>query len=202
MYFPKDYNFIEDMERGKYLKNVVECDQFENSPHLYVAEKQKVSGILVDAGVAEGNFALRYIDDVDKAYLIESDPRWLEVLRLTFAPYNEKVIFIDKQLGKRNNDIEVTLDTIIGDGVCDFIKMDIEGAEPDALLGAINVLKHNHPFLSVCAYHNIEDEKYIRFILNALGYTTDCSKGYMFYLYDENIDLHLDFRHGIIYGRK
>lgn len=37
-----------------------------------------------------------------------------------------------------------------------FIKMDIEGAEPEALAGAAGLLQHYHPFLAICVYHRSE----------------------------------------------
>lgn len=38
-----------------------------------------------------------------------------------------------------------------------FIKMDIEGAEQDALIGCQKNIKNNHPKLAVCIYHGYED---------------------------------------------
>jgi FkbM family methyltransferase len=46
-----------------------------------------------------------------------------------------------------------TLDTLMADALPTFIKMDIEGAEPDALGGAAATLKRARPILAVCAYH-------------------------------------------------
>jgi FkbM family methyltransferase len=38
-----------------------------------------------------------------------------------------------------------------------FIKMDVEGAEKEALLGAAGIIRCKKPKLSICAYHKIED---------------------------------------------
>ena len=38
-----------------------------------------------------------------------------------------------------------------------WIKMDIEGAEMDAIHGAEKTIKNNHPKLTICIYHSDED---------------------------------------------
>lgn len=38
-----------------------------------------------------------------------------------------------------------------------FIKMDIEGAEEDALMGCVETIKSSHPKLALSAYHNYKD---------------------------------------------
>jgi hypothetical protein len=39
----------------------------------------------------------------------------------------------------------------------DFIKMDIEGAEPDAIQGASEVIRAYRPRLAICLYHRLSD---------------------------------------------
>ncbi len=51
----------------------------------------------------------------------------------------------------------VSLDkTVIGMKI-NYIKMDIEGAEKDAILGAKNIIKKYKPTLAICLYHKPED---------------------------------------------
>jgi len=49
-----------------------------------------------------------------------------------------------------------TIDNIIKDKV-DFIKLDIEGAEQDAIDGAKETIKIYTPILAICVYHKAED---------------------------------------------
>ena len=51
----------------------------------------------------------------------------------------------------------VALDTIFRNTQVDFIKMDIEGAEEAALLGAKEVIKRDMPLLEICVYHRWGD---------------------------------------------
>ena len=47
----------------------------------------------------------------------------------------------------------VTLDEVLAADAPTYIKMDIEGAEPDTLLGARQVIARHAPVLAACAYH-------------------------------------------------
>jgi FkbM family methyltransferase len=50
----------------------------------------------------------------------------------------------------------VRLDDVLGDLHPTYIKMDIEGAEPDALQGARQLLQREQPVLAVCTYHSMD----------------------------------------------
>ena len=73
--------------------------------------------------------------------------------------------------------IEVdSIDNILNGDKATFIKMDIEGAELEALKGAQNTIRNYHPKLAISAYHKFED----LFTLPQYIYSLDDS--YKFYL--------------------
>ena len=73
--------------------------------------------------------------------------------------------------------IEVdSIDNVLNDEKATFIKMDIEGAELEALKGAQNTIRYYHPKLAISAYHKFED----LFSLPQYIYSLDHS--YKFYL--------------------
>lgn len=201
MYYPKDYIFPK--RNGKEYISDVLYEQGENSPHLYIKNQKDIpkNSIIVDAGVCEGNFALRYVEQAKKIYLVESDPRWIQALERTFYDWKDKTIICNKFLTSYDSRQSITLDSLVQEEI-DFLKMDIEGAETDALLGGKHVLQSSCAKCAVCSYHRQNDEENIRFILEALGYQTSVSSGYMFYIYDENICDTMDFRRGVVYGDK
>ena len=89
------------------------------------------------------------------------------------ANANEKVYFsadafetsriISKEEAERRNfegveEIEtIALDDILAGKRVTFIKMDVEGAEYEALLGARNLIMENRPRMAISIYHKFED---------------------------------------------
>lgn len=51
----------------------------------------------------------------------------------------------------------MTIDKYFSDIKVDYIKMDIEGAELNALKGGMEVIKRDRPALAICIYHTMED---------------------------------------------
>lgn len=68
------------------------------------------------------------------------------------------------------------LDEIAGDRKITFIKMDIEGAEKEALMGARNIIRNQKPKLAISIYHKKED------IWELPGLLLEMNPEYRFYL--------------------
>ena len=135
-------------------------EQDEKSPHCYVSGGQfdvDDGSIVVDAGVAEGNFSVDNINKCRKLILVECDKRWNEALRITFHREiaDGKVTIINKKLGAVSNNDTITLDELYDlFGSIDFVKMDIEGAEQDAIRGGRKLIKESKNLkMAVCTYH-------------------------------------------------
>ncbi|MDR1370730.1 MAG: FkbM family methyltransferase [Dysgonamonadaceae bacterium] len=179
-------------------------EQQPHSPHCYFSDDFFVteSDIVIDAGTAEGNFALSIIDKVSKIYLFEADLGWIEALEATFEPWKEKVIISNNFIS--NNDVgkNITLDMAIGSQSVDFIKADIEGAEVDMLRGMDKILsRQSNLKLVLCTYHHQSDEKDLSDILRKKGFSISPSEGYMILFDDPDFQAPY-LRRGVIRVRK
>ena len=78
-----------------------------------------------------------------------------EKTELSFTVSDAKNSFVSAE-GNQKLAVD-TVDNIVQGQRVTFIKMDIEGAEYDAILGAEKTIKENHPILAVSIYHLVED---------------------------------------------
>lgn len=153
---------------------------------------------IVDAGAYEGELLRGIISaglNVKNWYCFELDShnyqRLKENLKGTILPksmsayaenlglWNENVKLPIVEAGtasKVTNTVDsknycnmITMDTYFQDKMVDMIKMDIEGAEMNALKGGINVIRRDRPVLAISIYHYVEDYYGIlRFLNNNL----------------------------------
>ena len=70
--------------------------------------------------------------------------------------YDENISATTMGTGKTKGTL-VRLSDHLGDETVSFIKMDIEGAEMDALRGAEELIRKQHPKLAICIYHKFSD---------------------------------------------
>lgn len=201
MYYPKGYS----RERVISSVSLVILEQDLHSPHRYLEGDFDVQegDIVIDAGVAEGNFALDIVDRAKKVYLVECEHMWIEALNKTFEPWADKVVIIEKMLGDTDDENHISIDSFVEEGHINFLKLDVEGAEIPALKGASGVLENSRKVkCAVCAYHRKNAERDICRLLENYHFYTSTTKGYMFF--KEDIDSWIDgeLRHGIVRGVK
>jgi FkbM family methyltransferase len=149
---------------------------------LMVPSKNEV---FVDCGSFQGDiipsFSSHWNGSFQRIFALEPDPQNREALvsttrnmgladRVTVIPYavGEKSGIVSfastgtvtsQVIDGREGAISVEcrrLDEISWPLTPTYIKMDIEGAEPQALMGATNLLRRHYPILAVCTYHRTE----------------------------------------------
>ena len=148
----------------------------------------------------------------DHIYAFEADKKNYEKCRETLAPLgkcdlfpfgtadaNKKVYFAAeafetsriisrKEAEKRNfegvEEIETrALDDVLEGKRITFIKMDIEGAEYEALLGARKLIMENRPRMAISVYHKFED--FVTLADLVLGMHPDYKIAYRHYGFDD-----------------
>jgi FkbM family methyltransferase len=163
------------------LKYSVEDVQYFPDDIMVLGENE----VFVDAGVYDGGTSIHFMKRVkDKfrmIYAFEPDRMNYELSKINLKSVIEegKLKLFDKGLYDENKKIGfcesggngshivtsseaastisvVSLDSAVDDDVT-FIKMDIEGAEQNALKGMIKTIKKCRPKLVVCLYHSLED---------------------------------------------
>lgn len=161
--------------------------------------------VMIDCGAYDGDSALAFIKacpKYKKVYALEPDRKNIEALIKNTK--NERVVAVAKGTWSKkeilcfeasgdmathissNGEIEIPVDSIdnilleYGGGQITFIKMDIEGAELEALKGAENTIRKHKPKLGICVYHKKED------LIEIPQYLDSLKLGYRFYLRNMN----------------
>lgn len=160
----------DEMNRAQYfdLPEFIEC--------------QKEEEIFVDGGAYDGATTLRFREwcgsKFKKAYLFEPDEanfvncrrnleakmpsQEMDMFQMGLSNKKELLSFeshADSSRVSQTGDQTVkvdALDHLITDDVT-FLKLDVEGAECQALIGAEQLIKRCKPKLAVCLYHKPED---------------------------------------------
>lgn len=174
--------FLYQKMTGKleYLENIYQSNQYYDRD---IINFEKIH-TYVDCGAYDGDSFLAFVDNYkkntgkvfeEKAYLLEPDERNFKKLVVNCSLYkncsfckagawSERKTLVFSSEGTFSGvtdygDITIEADTIDNLTMerADFIKMDIEGSELEALRGAENTIRKCHPILAICVYHKCDD---------------------------------------------
>lgn len=169
-------------EVQNYYKSIL-IEQDSESPHRYLTDGYEVKkgDIVIDVGAAEGNFSLEVVEKAAHIYIVEADESWIEPLKLTFQDYGNKVSIIHRFVSSYDEEPYARLDSIIK-GSVNFIKMDIEGYEWDALEGTRGIIRNSNQLqLAICSYHSDFDKDLIELFMKENNIKYESSRGYMWF---------------------
>lgn len=189
LYYPENASLAEI--RQNYEEHL--ASQHVDSPHRYLSDEFVVSEgeVVADCGTADGGFALSFVEKVRKLILFEPTERWERPLQATFAPWKDKVVLVKKFLSDKSDDLHVTLDEYFtgNQPLPTMLKMDVEGFEERVLIGGQRVLTAENGVrkVTVCTYHRQDDEQTLGNFLRTRGFAVTPSKGYMLFVYDNDV---------------
>lgn len=205
MYLPKGWGtkdavnyYLRFIER----ENILGGEYTTKSPHQYQSNLVHIDegDIVIDAGAAEGLFALDIIEKAKFIYLLEVEPEWIDALKASFEPYKEKVQIVPKFLSSIDSENNITLSSLLEGKKHEsiFIKMDIEGVEEDVLSSNEKFLDSENTIkISCCTYHCKEHATTIPALLNKHNFKTEMSDGFMVFYWDPNLNAPY-FRKGLV----
>lgn len=160
--------------------------------------RRRKDAVYVDAGAYNGDTVKAFADfqnqEYKKVFAFEMDRKNYEAIdmccfddRVHFYPFglwSEKrtFSFLSSEMASSLSEIGsqsaqvITLDEVVKEEPVTLIKMDIEGAEKEALKGAEATIRREKPDLAICVYHKPEDIWQIPLLL------ADMVSGYKLYL--------------------
>ncbi|MCM1541796.1 MAG: FkbM family methyltransferase [Blautia sp.] len=161
----------------KYLRGIIDGGQYFDKDIMRFSDDE----VMVDCGAYIGDTIEEFVkrnSEYKHIYALEPDNNIIAFLkenarsakdRLTIFPVaawskKETLSFADDGIGTGHvgrgggRRIEAdSIDNLLSGAYVSFIKMDIEGAEMEALTGACRTIQENKPKLAICIYHKYED---------------------------------------------
>uniref|UniRef100_Q025U0 Methyltransferase FkbM family n=1 Tax=Solibacter usitatus (strain Ellin6076) TaxID=234267 RepID=Q025U0_SOLUE len=181
IYFPQDLCPLSDEEV------FVDCGAFDGDTlQLFLAESGAKFRKIVAFEPDPANFAnLRE----NAARMPGADRQAIQVLHAATGARAETVCL--KAEGTKSSVIGavgvevdcVTLDNALSSTVPTYLKMDIEGAEVDSLIGASRTIRDHAPVLAICCYHAQDHLWKIPLLIHSLN------PGYRFFLRPHDLEM-------------
>ena len=178
--------------------SLFKSEEFQYFNKFTSNKQNKDEFVFIDGGAYDGDSYFDCIknQNISEAYLFEPDPNNFKLLIENCSSIEPKPFLVPLGLSNcyntftfssvgeaghidNNGDLSIStcsIDEFFGDKEVNFIKLDIEGNEKNALLGASNVINKNSPIICLSAYHRPEDIWELANVINSI------SNNYSFYL--------------------
>lgn len=153
-------------------------EQYFNNLTLNLSSNKRIR--YIDGGAYNGDTFLDLANQVEvgSSYLFEPDPDNFHSLVETISEHSDKVMCLPLALSDHHEVLSfnagngeggaisadgnvhiatVALDELLPNHNIDFIKLDVEGAEIQALKGGIELIKRSQPILAISLYHKPQD---------------------------------------------
>jgi len=170
--------FVEDIPFSKGYGRFIDCGAFDGDTALQLKECKGMAEAIALFEPDTDNFK-KLCDNLTKNRVANEQVilpcgLWRETEMLRFRSGIQSSSGISEE---GDTFIQcLALDDVLADFAPTFIKMDIEGAEFEALIGSKNMIKRYRPDLAISVYHSIEHMWEIPMLISSLGL------GYKFYL--------------------
>jgi FkbM family methyltransferase len=169
-----------------YERNFIDLERLREG-HQYFPDEiisLQANEVFVDCGAYDGGTVIDFVSrakDYGYIYSFEPDPLLYELTKATMASHKVerwdiynlgayscegelRFLSVGSGAGNLNESGNIKVGVASLDSLLfnkhdrpTFIKMDIEGAELEALNGAIKIIDRDHPKLAICVYHKHND---------------------------------------------
>lgn len=173
---------------NRYIANISSPEEYFPQD-IFVLSKDDV---FLDIGAFHGEDTLRLVNligGLKHAYCFEPDPSNYEILKesvkaypfiesYNYAVWDKNTPLTFAAAGTMGSGINkngkvhvkgVALDSFFSSARVTFIKMDVEGAETNALKGAERIITEQNPKLAICIYHKVNDHWEIPLLIKSIN---------------------------------
>lgn len=181
-YFDPNHYLAEDLVRLQDNEVYVDCGAYDGDSVVAFLKAAQKQGVKKPAKILafepeEKNFALLQHADIGDVELKAINKGvWSENTTLRFDSGMDTSSRLSEGEGNTSIDVVSIDNALEGTNYATFIKMDIEGAELEALKGAQHTIRASLPVLTISLYHKPED------LLTIPQYIRELSDNYRFYL--------------------
>ncbi len=180
-----EYLFNAQVEKDFVYKNVLKINCNETFVDLGAYDGDTIEEFLTACGGSYNKIFAFEADEKNYKKLFKNTEKLERVFTYNLAAWDKKETLLFEKKKGRNSKLSVngnvsveanSVDNIVDEKVT-LIKMDIEGSEEKALLGAVNTIKNHLPKLYVCSYHRNSDMYLLPLMINSF------SEKYKIYFY-------------------